>query len=297
VRAAVTGGAGFIGSTLVDALVAGGDEVVVIDDLSFGKREFVNPAATLVVRDIREGIDLEGIDVVFHLAAQTDVQTSVRDPSLDADVNVVGTVKVLEAALAADARVVFTSTGGAIYGECDAPAKESKPRLPGSPYGIAKLCGEEYLFGFNRIHGTSHVVARLGNVFGPRQSPSLEGGVVSVFLDRMARGEQTVIFGDGLQVRDFVFVGDVVAALIAAGAHDGGVFNVGSGVETTVLDLHRACAQAAGVDAEPVFEPARLGDLSRSALDVSLAARELGFRAQMPLAGGIARTWAWTTGG
>jgi UDP-glucose 4-epimerase len=296
VRAAVTGGAGFIGSTLVDALVARGDEVLVIDDLSFGKREFVNPAATLVERDIRDGIDVEGAEVVFHLAAQTDVQTSVRDPSLDADVNVVGTVKVLEAALAVDARVVFTSTGGAIYGECDAPATESKLRLPGSPYGIAKLCGEEYLAGFNRIHGTSHVVARLGNVFGPRQSPSLEGGVVSIFLDRMARGEETVIFGDGLQVRDFVFVGDVVAALIAAGAHDGGVFNVGSGVETTVLELHRACAEVAGVDAEPVFEPARLGDLSRSALDVSLAAQELGFRAQMPLAEGIARTWAWTTG-
>jgi UDP-glucose 4-epimerase len=294
VRAAVTGGAGFIGSNLVDALVARGDEVLVIDDLSFGKREYVNDAATFVERDIREGVDLEGVEVVFHLAAQTDVQTSVREPARDAEVNVVGTVRVLEAALSAGARVVFTSTGGAIYGECPSPATESTPREPGSPYGIAKLCGEEYVFGFNRTHGTSNVVTRLGNVFGPRQSPSLEGGVVSIFLDRMARGEQTVIFGDGLQVRDFVYVGDVVEALLAAGAHAGGVFNVGSGAETTVLELHRACAVAAGVSAEPVFEPARLGDLRRSSLDVSLAAAELGFRARTPLADGVARTWAWT---
>jgi UDP-glucose 4-epimerase len=294
VRAAVTGGAGFIGSNLVDALVERGDGVVVIDDLSFGRREFVNADAELVEKDIREGIELDGVDVVFHLAAQTDVQTSVREPARDADVNVVGTVKVLEAAQRAGARVVFTSTGGAIYGECETPAAESTPRAPGSPYGIAKLCGEEYLAGFNRIHGSSHVVARLGNVFGPRQSPSLEGGAVSIFLDRLHRGEQVMIFGDGLQVRDFVYVGDVVEALLAAAGHDGGVFNIGTGVQTTVLDLYRTCAEAAGVNADPTFEPARLGDLRRSALDVSAAAAELGFRAQTPLAEGIARTWAWT---
>jgi len=296
VRAAITGGAGFIGSHLADALVGRGDDVVVIDDLSTGKRELVNPAAALVERDIRNGIDLVGVDVVFHLAAQTDVQTSVRDPGRDADVNVVGTVKVLEAAQRSGARVVFTSSGGAIYGECLDPALEWMPRAPGSPYGIAKLCGEEYLTGFNRIHGASNVVARLGNVYGPRQSASLEGGVVSIFLDHMRRGEQTVIFGDGLQVRDFVYVGDVVEALLAAGAHEGGVFNVGSGEETTVLDLHRACAEVAGVTMEPLFEPARLGDLRRSSLDVSLAAAELGFRARVTLAEGLARTWAWTTG-
>jgi UDP-glucose 4-epimerase len=295
VRAAVTGGAGFIGSNLVDALVGRGDDVVVIDDLSAGKREFVNNAAELVERDIRDGVELDGFDVVFHLAAQTDVQTSVRDPARDADVNVIGTVKVLEAAQRSGARVVFTSTGGAIYGECEAPATESAPRHPASPYGIAKLCGEEYLAGFNRIHSMSNVVARLGNVFGPRQSPSLEGGVVSIFLDRLHHGEQAVIFGDGLQVRDFVFVGDVVAALLAAAGHEGGVFNIGSGVETTVLDLFRACAEVAGATAEPAFEPARLGDLRRSALDVSSAAAQLGFRAGTPLAEGIARTWAWTT--
>ncbi len=294
VRVTVTGGAGFIGSNLVDALVERGDDVVVVDDLSFGRREFVNPAATLVERDIRDGIDVDGSEVVFHLAAQTDVQTSVREPANDAQVNVVGTVKVAEAALKAGARMVFTSTGGAIYGECDGPATEGSPRLPLSPYGIAKLCGEEYLQGFNRIHGTSHVVARLGNVFGPRQSASLEGGVVALFFDRFARGDGTVIFGDGLQTRDFIYVGDVVSALLAASAHEGGgVFNVGSGTELTVLALHQACAEAAGVTAEPAFEPPRLGDLRRSALDVSLATAELGFTARTPLADGLAATWAW----
>jgi UDP-glucose 4-epimerase len=293
VHAAVTGGAGFIGSNLVDALVARGDEVTVIDDLSFGRREYVNPAARFVLGDIRDGVDLSGIDVVFHLAAQTDVQTSVREPARDAELNVVGTVGIAESALLSGTRIVFTSTGGAIYGECPAPVNEDAPRRPLSPYGIAKLCAEEYLGGFNRIHGSSHVVARLGNVFGPRQAPSLEGGVVSIFLDRLARGEQAVIFGDGLQVRDFVFVGDVVAALLVAAGHDGGVFNVGSGIETSVLALYEACAVAAGMPAEPTFEPARLGDIRRSALDVSRAAEELGFRAGTPLGEGIARTLEW----
>jgi UDP-glucose 4-epimerase len=289
----VTGGAGFIGSNLVDALVARGDDVVVIDDLSVGRREQVNPAATLQAWDIRDGVDLDGAEVVFHLAAQTDVQTSVTDPAHDASVNVVGTVQVAEAARQADVQVVFTSSGGAIYGECPTPAAEDSPLRPESPYGIAKLCGEEYLAGFNRLHGAENVVARLGNVYGPRQAASLEGGVVSIFLDRLAQREQTVIFGDGLQVRDFVYVGDVVEALLAAAVHPGGVFNVGSGRETTVLELHRACAEIAGVEAEPAFEPARLGDLRRSVLDISRAEEELGFRAATPLAEGLALTWAW----
>jgi UDP-glucose 4-epimerase len=294
VRAAVTGGAGFIGSNLVDALVERGDDVIVIDDLSFGHREYVNPAAELRVQDIRDELDLEGVEVVFHLAAQTDVQTSVARPADDAAINVVGTVLVAEAARRAGARIVFTSTGGAIYGECDGPAAESSERNPLSPYGIAKLCGEEYLAGWNRIHGSRHVAARLANVYGPRQSASLEGGVVSIFLDRMARGEQATIFGDGLQTRDFVYVGDVVAALLAAASHpSGGVFNVGTGVEQTVLSLHEACARAAGVSAAPILEPARLGDVRRSVLDVSLAGSELGFRAAMPLDEGLTRTWDW----
>jgi UDP-glucose 4-epimerase len=295
VRAVVTGGAGFIGSNLVDALVGRGDEVVVVDDLSSGRRDHVSPAASFVEADIRDGIDAGGADVVFHLAAQADVQTSMRRPDQDAAINVVGTVRVLEAARASGAQVLFSSTGGAIYGECDAPAPESAPRRPVSPYGIAKLCAEEYLAGWNRIHGTDHVALRFGNVFGPRQDSSLEGGVVSIFLERLARGEETLIFGDGLQSRDFVFVGDVVDALLAAVGHAGDVFNVGTGEETSVLELHRLCAKVAGVDAEPRLEGARLGDARRSVLDVSHAAEELGWRPRVPLEEGLRQTWEWLT--
>jgi UDP-glucose 4-epimerase len=290
-RAVVTGGAGFIGSHVVDALVARGDEVVVVDDLSSGKRENVSADARLDERDIRGGFELDGAEVVFHLAAQADVQTSMRRPDFDAHVNVLGTVRVLEAAREAGAQVVFTSTGGAIYGECDGPAGEDAPREPLSPYGIAKLCGEEYLQGWNRIHGTGHVALRLANVYGPRQEATLEGGVVAIFCERMEHGEETAIFGDGLQTRDFVYVGDVVRGLLAATARTGGVFNIGTGVETTVLDLHRVCAAVAGVEAEPRFEEARLGDVRRSVLDVSLAERELGWRPEVTLEDGLRLTW------
>jgi UDP-glucose 4-epimerase len=295
VRAVVTGGAGFIGSNLVDRLVTRGDDVVVVDDLSFGKRENVNPAARFAERDIRAGLELDGAEVVFHLAAQADVQTSLERPEHDASVNVVGTVSVLEAAREAGAQVVFTSTGGAIYGECDGPAPEDSKLEPVSPYGIAKLCAEQYLLGWNRIHGTQHVVLRLANVFGPRQASTLEGGVVSIFLERMAHGAPTTIFGDGRQTRDFVFVGDVVDALLAAVGHDGGIFNIGTGRETSVAELHEACREVAGSDLEARFEPPRLGDALRSVLDVSRAGRELGWRAATPLPDGLRATWAWIT--
>jgi UDP-glucose 4-epimerase len=294
-RAVVTGGAGFIGSHLVDALLARGDEVLVVDNLSSGKREFVNPAATLVEADIRDGIDAGGADVIFHLAAQADVQTSVKRPDYDAHVNVVGTVQVAEAARAADVQVVFSSTGGAIYGECPEPATEDSELRPLSPYGIAKLCGEEYLRGWNRIHRTQHVVLRLANVYGPRQDSGLEGGVVSIFLERMARGDETIIFGDGRQERDFVYVGDVVEAMLAVVGRPGTVFNVGTGRATSVLDLHRACAAVAGSSAEPRFEAARLGDIQRSVLDLSRIAADLGWQAHVPLDDGLRRTWEWIT--
>ena len=293
-RTAVTGGAGFIGSHLVDALVARGDEVVVVDDLSSGTREYVNPAATFVQRDVRDGLDLEGCEAIFHLAAQADVQTSVALPAFDAAVNVLGAVEAAEAARRAGAKVVFSSTGGAIYGEVETPAAEDAPLRPVAPYGISKLCAEQYFLGWNRIHGSRHTVLRFGNVYGPRQSPTLEGGVVSIFLDRMARGEQTTIFGDGLQERDFVYVGDVVDALLAAAAsEEPGTFNVGTGAATTVLDLHRACADAAGSTAEPLFAPARLGDARRSVLDVSRIEQVLGWRPKTPLADGLRTTWDW----
>ncbi len=290
-RAIVTGGAGFIGSHLVDALVERADEVVIVDDLSSGRREHLNPNARFEERDIRQSLDASDAEVVFHLAAQADVQTSVTRPDYDADVNVLGTVRVLEAARASGAQVVFTSTGGAIYGECDGPAGEEAPREPLSPYGIAKLCGEEYLRGWNRMHGSGNVVLRLANVYGPRQDAGLEGGVVAIFLERLAAGEETIIYGDGGQTRDFVYVGDVVQGLIAAAGRDGGVFNVGTGDETTILDLHRVCAAVARAEREPRFEEARLGDVRRSVLDVSLAARELGWRPQVGLEDGLRLTW------
>jgi len=294
VQAVVTGGAGFIGSNLVDALLARGDEVTVVDNLASGKRENVHADAAFVERDIREELEFGGADVVFHLAAQADVQTSMQRPEYDADVNVVGSVRVLEAARATGAQVVFSSTGGAIYGECDGPAPEDSTLQPVSPYGIAKLCAEQYLAGWNRIHGSGHVVLRFANVYGPRQDSGLEGGVVAIFLERMARGEPTTIFGDGSQTRDFVYVGDVVDALLAAVGHDGGTFNVGTGRETSVAELHQACRTVAGSDEEPRLEPARLGDALRSVLDVSRIERELDWRARTSLDDGLRHTWKWT---
>ncbi len=294
-RAIVTGGAGFIGSNLVDALLARGDEVVVVDDLSTGKRDNVDPAARLVELDIRDPALAETFAearpaVCFHLAAQADVPTSVRRPDFDAEVNVVGTVRVLQAA--GDTPVVFSSTGGAIYGECERPAREDDPRRPLSPYGVAKLAAEEYLGAWNRLHGTRHTVLRFANVYGPRQETGLEGGVVAIFLDGMAAGRETTIFGDGGQTRDFVHVDDVVAGLLAAPGK-GGVCNIGSGVATSVSELHERCRAASGDDRPPVFGPAREGDVRHSVLDVSLAGRELGWRSEVELDEGLRRTWDW----
>jgi UDP-glucose 4-epimerase len=289
-RAVVTGGAGFIGSNLVDALVAAGDDVTVVDNFASGKRANLHPAATLLEHDIREPFSLDA-DVVFHLAAQADVQTSMKRPDYDAAVNVIGTINVLQAA--ARAQVIFASSGGAGYGECTEPADEDAPFLPESPYGIAKKCGEEYLAGWNRIHGTHHVSLRLGNIYGPRQDAGLEGGVVAIFLERLARGEQTLVFGDGTQSRDFVYVDDVVAALRAVVGKGGGPYNVGTGTDTSVDDLHRACAAVAGSAATPHHEAARLGDIQRSVLDPARIERERGWRAQTSLGDGLAETWAW----
>jgi UDP-glucose 4-epimerase len=289
-RTAVTGGAGFIGSNLVDALLARGDSVTVVDDFTSGKREHVDPAATLLEHDIREPFTVDA-DVIFHLAAQADVQTSMQRPEYDAAVNVVGTVNVLGAA--PGAQVIFASSGGAGYGECAEPATEETPFLPLSAYGIAKKCGEEYLAGWNRIHGTRHIALRFANVYGPRQDSGLEGGVVAIFLERLARGEDTVIFGDGTQARDFVYVDDIVGSLLASVGRAGGPYNVGTGRDTTVADLHAACAHVAGSDREPRHEPARLGDVQRSVLDAGLIEHELGWLAQVTLDDGLARTWAW----
>jgi UDP-glucose 4-epimerase len=291
----VTGGAGFIGSHVVDALLARGDEVVALDDLSSGKRENVPDGARLVVADLREPLgelfDDVRPEVCFHLGAQVDVRVSVERPAHDADVNVVGTIRVLEAARRHDTQVVFSSTGGAIYGECDGPAREDAMRRPLAPYGVSKLSGEEYLAAYNRLYGTRHVSLRFGNVYGPRQDPHGEAGVVAIFLGRLAEEERPRIFGDGRQTRDYVYAGDVAQATLAGAGQDGGVFNVGTGQETSVVDLYELCRRVAGSELEAEPAPARLGELQRSVLDVSLAEQELGWRAETPLQEGLRRTW------
>jgi UDP-glucose 4-epimerase len=300
-RVLVTGGAGFIGSHVVDALVARDDEVVVVDSLVNGKRENVPAKATLEIRDVREPLD-DVVDelrpeAVFHLAAQADVRVSVEQPVYDAEVNVLGTVRVLEAARRHGAQVVFSSTGGAIYGECDAgPAVETSALTPLSPYGTAKLAGEEYLRAYNRLHGSKHVALRYGNVYGPRQDPHGEAGVVAIFLGALARGEQARIFGDGLQTRDYVYVGDVARATISALGQHGGVFNVGTGHETSVVELYERCRAVAGSEQQAAHAPARLGELQRSVLDPELAASELRFRAMVELDDGLQATWEWISG-
>ena len=294
-RAAVTGGAGFIGSHVVDALVERGDEVHVVDNLATGRRENLNPGATLHEQDIRDSLgslfDEFEPELVVHLAAQADVGTSVEQPVLDAQVNVLGTLNVLEASRPHGAQVVFSSTGGAIYGECERPAREDDERRPLSPYGTAKLAAEEYLATWNRLHGTRHVALRFANVYGPRQLAKLEGGVVAIFTDRLRAGEPVTIFGDGEQTRDYVYVGDVVRAVLAAIGRDGGVYNVGTGAETSVNELFEQCRRVAGVDADASHAAARAGDVLHSVLDVSRSERELGWRPETPLAEGLRLTW------
>jgi UDP-glucose 4-epimerase len=230
---------------------------------------------------------------VFHLAAQADVRVSVEDPGRDADVNVRGTAEVLEAARVCDARVVFSSTGGAIYGEVDViPSPESTPCAAMAPYGVAKLCGEHYIELYNRLYGTRHVILRYGNVYGPRQDPHGEAGVVAIFFGKLTEGGTPLVFGDGSQTRDYVYVGDVVAANLAALDYTGdhAIFNIGTAAETSVNDLLAECQRAAGTDVTPELRPPRLGELARSALDPSLAARELGWKATTPIGEGLAAT-------
>lgn len=293
-RAVVTGGAGFIGSHVVEALLARGDEVHVVDNLSSGKRENVPAPATLHERDIREPLgdlfnEVEP-DVVVHLAAQADVRVSVERPEYDAGVNVLGTISVLEAARRNGAQVVFSSTGGAIYGECGDPAGEDAPRRPLAPYGTSKLAGEEYLATYNRLYGARHVSLRFGNVYGPRQDPHGEAGVVAIFFGLLAENGTPRIFGDGSQERDYVYVGDVARATLAAIGRDGGVFNVGTGRATSVVELYGLIRAAAGSDIDAVHADARVGELQRSVLDPSRAAEALGWGPETSLEEGLRLT-------
>ena len=296
-RAVVTGGAGFIGSHVVEALVARDDDVHVLDNLATGKRENVPEGARLQVGDIRSDCDTifdeARPEACFHFAAQADLRVSVERADFDADVNVLGTIRVLEAARRHGTKIVFASTGGAIYGECDGPAGEDAPRRPLAPYGTAKLAAEEYIQTYNRLHGSSHVVLRYGNVYGPRQDPHGEAGVVAIFMNRLRGGDAPRIYGDGTQTRDYVYVADGVDAALAALRGDGGIYNIATGKETSVIELLERIQRVAGTNAEPEFVEPRPGELQRSVLDVTLAKRELGWEPQHSLDEGLAETWAW----
>jgi UDP-glucose 4-epimerase len=313
-RALVTGGAGFIGSHLVDALLDRGDEVTVVDDLSTGRRANLDSAlargAALAEVDIRDGervasvLSAERPDIVFHLAAQIDVRKSIEDPAWDAAINVGGTINVLEAARRAGVkRVVNTSTGGAIYGVADVvPTPESAQPRPMAAYGQSKFCAEAYCGWSERLYGLSAVTLRYGNVYGPRQDPHGEAGVVAIFCGALLAGERPMVFGDGRQTRDYVYVGDVVAANLAAAAHPEahGAYNIGTGSERSVLEVIAALRAAASLgdgDFEPEFAPPRTGELQRSWLDVARARAELGFTADTDLAAGMKPTLEWARAG
>jgi UDP-glucose 4-epimerase len=309
-RSLVTGGAGFIGSNLVDALVARGDEVLVLDDLSTGREENLTGAlgdgARLVRCDISDGaavraeIGAFAPEAVFHLAAQADVRKAVADPAFDARVNVLGTVNVLEATRAAGgAPVVFAATGGAVYGEGEGaklPFPESTRPAPETAYGASKLAGEIYVDLYGRLHGLPGLALRFGNVYGPRQDPHGEAGVVAIFCGKLLAGEAPTVYGDGRQTRDYVFVDDAVRALIAAsealaaGSAPPGPLNVGTGVETSVLDLLDALLPLTGSELEPVFADARPGEVRRVSLAPGAAEAGLGWTARVPLEEGLRAT-------
>jgi UDP-glucose 4-epimerase len=305
-RSLVTGGAGFIGSNLVDALLARGDAVTVVDDLSTGRRENLDGAlaagAELVELDIRDREALGECfaaarpELVFHLAAQIDVRRSVAEPAFDASINVGGTANVLEAARGCGAaRVVFSSTGGAIYGEGQGqrlPLGEDAPIAPMSPYGQSKFAAEGYLALYGRLHGLSGVALRFGNVYGPRQDPLGEAGVIAIFCGRLRSGGRPTVFGDGRQTRDYIYVGDVVAAMLA-GAESGydGPLNVGTGVETDVLELVAKLGELGdGGEFEPQFAAERIGEVQAISLDPARAQRELGWRPDVGLGEGLRLT-------
>ena len=297
----VTGGAGFIGSHLVDSLVDRGDQVLVLDDLSTGERENVNPAATFQEADIRrpETADLVRDwrpDVVCHHAAQMSVSRSVREPLFDAGVNLLGALQLLEVSREVGARFVFASTGGALYGDADVlPTPETYPAWPVSPYGVAKLSFEHYLHCYGVTHGLRYVVLRYANVYGPRQNPHGEAGVVAIFCLRMLAGEPAVINGDGKYTRDYVHVADVVRANLAALDHGEvtGHFNVGTGRQVDVNRIFELVREMIGAPTPEVHGPARPGDQRTSALDCALIADRLGWRPQVELEDGLENTVAW----
>lgn len=308
-RILVTGGAGFIGSTVADLFVAHGHAVTVLDNLASGKRSQVPTRATFVEADVtspeaarlvREG----KFDAICHLAAQIDVRKSVTDPMFDATVNILGALNVLQAVkeAGATARVVFASTGGAIYGDfVEPPNIETYAKDPDSPYGIAKLSVEHYMAYYARVHGVPTAVLRFANVYGPRQDPHGEAGVVAIFCGRLMSGRPITVFGDGRQTRDYVFVGDVARAnLIAAtiplekmSKLDSRAWNIGTTIETSVLDLAKAFMKISGVTVPIEHAPAKAGELLRSAVSIEKAKAEIGWEPKVALEAGLAETYRW----
>jgi UDP-glucose 4-epimerase len=301
VRVVVTGGAGFVGSHVVDAFLARGDEVVAVDDLSTGSRDHLSVTVDLVELDVADGDALQAAlseaapDVICHLAAQASVTVSVSNPDLDFASNVRGTFNVCRTAGELGAQVIFASTGGAIYGNAaPLPTPETHVPEPLAPYGASKLAGEAFVGTQSRYDGLPNVILRLGNVFGPRQNPHGEAGVVAIFSDRLLRGEHPVVYGRGEPTRDYVHVRDVARAFtLAADRRTAGTFNVGCGEEVTVLELLDAVQEAAGTDVGPLLEPLRPGELERSAIDSTAAAHALGWRAEIPFREGITETFRW----
>ncbi|KFE70379.1 NAD-dependent epimerase/dehydratase family protein [Hyalangium minutum] len=294
----VTGGAGFIGSHVCDAFLRAGHEVIALDNLSSGKRENLDPRVRLSVRDIRspeaaELIRNERPQVICHLAAQMDVRRSVEDPRFDADANILGMLNLLEAArIAGVKKVIFSSTGGAIYGEQDVfPAPENHATRPVSPYGVSKASGELYLGYYKAQYGLQYVALRYANVYGPRQNPHGEAGVVAIFAQRLVAGQPCTIFGDGGQTRDFVFGPEVARANLLAFEKDYvGAVNIGTGIETDINQLYAGLAEAAGSKAQVTHAPGKPGEQRRSCIDPSLAKKVLGWEPSVGLSEGLRKT-------
>jgi UDP-glucose 4-epimerase len=290
---------------LCDAFHARRDEVFVIDDLSHGHADRLPAGVDLYKESVLDGPRLAALvteirpELICHLAAQVDVRVSVTSPGTDAEVNVLGTVNLLEAARGVDARVLFSSTGGAIYGaDAPVPSPESAPPAPGSPYGVAKYCAEQYVSLYNRLFGTSHAVLRFANVYGPRQGASGEAGVVSIFCANGIQGKPLTIYGDGNQTRDYVYVDDCVAAFLAVADYgNAGIWNFGTGLEVDVLHLATLVAELTGGRSRPVFAPARKGELLRSALSSDLAAGDLRWHPVTSLADGVRAVVRWFEAG
>lgn len=300
-RVLVTGGAGFIGSHLCDAFLSRGDEVCVVDDLSSGRRDRLSASVALYSDTVLNASQLSALaaefrpELICHLAARVDVRASVVRSGEDAEVNILGTVNMLEAARIAGARVLFASTGGALYGDdAPVPSPESTVPAPGSPYGVAKYCAEQYIGLYNRMYGAEHAVLRFANVYGPRQGAS----VVSAFCASGVEGKPLTIYGDGKQTRDYVYVNDCVAAFLAAADYGkAGTWNIGTGSEVNVLDLAELVARLTGHRSQPVFAPARIGEVSRSALVWERAAQELGWRPATSLTDGVDAVVRWFAAG